>query len=73
MSIVRTSRPAAASEKPMSDLTVTPAPPLQIIDFHSHYVGPSFTLTTLAGVPPALRAFWEGVNRLLVDPGALIA
>jgi aminocarboxymuconate-semialdehyde decarboxylase len=47
--------------------------PLTIVDFHSHHVGPSFTLTTLAGVAPALRPFWEGVNRLLADPAALIA
>ena len=55
--------------------SVTPqsTPPLKIVDFHSHYVGPSFTLTTLARVPQAQRTYWEGVNRLLADPGALIA
>jgi aminocarboxymuconate-semialdehyde decarboxylase len=46
---------------------------LKIIDFHNHYVGPSFSLTTLNGVPPALRQYWEGVNRNLADPGALIS
>ena len=57
----------------MPNVTANSASPLNIIDFHNHYVGPSFTLTTLAGVPPALRAFWDGVNRMLADPGALIA
>jgi aminocarboxymuconate-semialdehyde decarboxylase len=47
--------------------------PLKIIDFHNHYVGPAFRLTTLNGAPPALRSYWEGVNRNLADPGALMA
>ena len=34
--------------------------PLNIIDFHNHYVGPSFALTTLAAAPPALRSYWKG-------------
>jgi aminocarboxymuconate-semialdehyde decarboxylase len=57
----------------MSSLTEESLPPLRIVDFHNHYVGPSFALTTLAGVPPAQRSFWEGVNRTLADPGALIS
>jgi len=57
----------------MSNVTFESNSPLKIIDFHNHYVGPSFTLTTLAGVPPAQRSFWEGVNRLLADPRALIS
>ena len=50
--------------------------PLKIIDFHNHYVhyvGPSFNLTTLANVPPAARPLWEGINRNLADPNALMA
>jgi predicted TIM-barrel fold metal-dependent hydrolase len=47
--------------------------PLKIIDFHNHYVGPGFALTTLNGVPSAQRAYWEGVNRNLADPQALLA
>jgi hypothetical protein len=35
----------------------------KIIDFHNHYVGPTFPLTTLANAPPALQSFWEGVSR----------
>jgi aminocarboxymuconate-semialdehyde decarboxylase len=48
------------------------APPLQVIDFHNHYVGPSFTLTNMANVPPALRANQERVNAQLADPRALL-
>jgi aminocarboxymuconate-semialdehyde decarboxylase len=58
-------RAAAAAEEA--------ATPLKVIDFHNHYVGPSFPITTLAGAPPSLRAYWEGVNRKLADPAALIA
>jgi predicted TIM-barrel fold metal-dependent hydrolase len=57
----------------MSNVIADSASPLKLIDFHNHYVGPSLTLTTLAGVPPAQRAFWEGVNRSLADPVALIS
>ena len=49
------------------------AQPLKIIDFHNHYVGPNFPLTTLASAPPALRSYWEGVNRNLGDPGSLMS
>ena len=45
---------------------------LPIIDFHNHFAGPSFALTTLEGVPQAQRPFWEGVNRLLADPDVLL-
>jgi aminocarboxymuconate-semialdehyde decarboxylase len=48
------------------------AQPLQVIDFHNHYVGPSFTLTNMANVPPALRANQERVNAQLADPKALL-
>lgn len=49
------------------------ASPLKIIDFHNHYVGSSFTLTTMNAAPPALRSYWEGVNRNLADPNALLS
>jgi aminocarboxymuconate-semialdehyde decarboxylase len=47
--------------------------PLKIIDFHNHYVGPSFNLTTLADLPPAARPLWEGINRNLASPDALVS
>jgi predicted TIM-barrel fold metal-dependent hydrolase len=49
------------------------ATPLKVVDFHNHYAGPLFALTTLNGVPPAQRSYWEGVNRKLADPAALLA
>jgi predicted TIM-barrel fold metal-dependent hydrolase len=67
MSFSISPEPAKALENPMSN--VTP----KIVDFHSHYVGPSFPLTTLARVPQAQRAHWQGVNDRLTDPDALIA
>lgn len=57
----------------MSSINVTSKPSLRIVDFHNHFVGPSFALTTLVGLPPAQRPFWESVNRVLADPDALIA
>ena len=47
--------------------------PLKIIDFHNHYVHPSFTLTTMARIPPAWRQHWEEVNRNLADSRALLS
>ncbi|HEX9465825.1 MAG TPA: amidohydrolase family protein [Alphaproteobacteria bacterium] len=57
----------------MSDLASESDAPLRIVDFHNHFVGPSFTLRTLARVPQAQRAFWEDVNRQLTDRTALIS
>ena len=37
--------------------------PLKIVDFHNHYMGPSWTLTNMATVPPAARPAWEEINR----------
>jgi predicted TIM-barrel fold metal-dependent hydrolase len=47
--------------------------PLRVVDFHNHFVGPEFPLSTLDGVPAAQRAFWEGVNRDLSSADALEA
>lgn len=52
---------------------IDPLPRVGIVDFHNHFVGPGFALTTLAGVPPAQRGFWEGVNRMLAEPDALLS
>jgi predicted TIM-barrel fold metal-dependent hydrolase len=62
--------PAQAAAEKSDDKGRTP---LKVIDFHNHYVGPSFALTTLAAAPPALRQYWEGVNRNLADPRALVS
>jgi len=55
---------AQAQEKPL--------PPLKVIDFHNHYVGPSFTLTTMNNTPPALRQNQARVDAQLADPRALM-
>jgi aminocarboxymuconate-semialdehyde decarboxylase len=49
------------------------ATPLKIVDFHNHYMGPSWTLTNLANVPPAARPTWERINKDLQSQTALLA
>ena len=46
--------------------------PTQIVDFHNHYMGPSWTLTNLGGLPPRARAAWEKINANLQSPDALL-
>lgn len=46
---------------------------LSIVDFHSHHVGPSWTLTTARTGSEANRRRWEKINRDLQDRGALFA
>ena len=55
------------------DKATEPTAALKIIDFHNHYVGPSFPLTTLAKAPPALQSQWERINRNLADPRSLLS
>lgn len=47
--------------------------PLKIVDFHNHYMGPSWSLTNLGGVPPAARPTWEKINQNLQSQSALLA
>jgi predicted TIM-barrel fold metal-dependent hydrolase len=47
--------------------------PLKIVDFHNHYMGPNWTLTNMANVPPAARPTWEVINRNLQSQAELIA
>lgn len=47
--------------------------PLKIVDFHNHYMGPSWTLTNLADVPPAARPIWEKINANLQSQDSLLA
>lgn len=49
------------------------AAPLKIVDFHNHYMGPSWTLTNLANVPPAARPAVEALNRNLQSQDALLS
>jgi predicted TIM-barrel fold metal-dependent hydrolase len=48
------------------------ATPLKIVDFHNHYVGPSWTLTNLANLPPAARQAWQNINSNLQSESALL-
>lgn len=47
--------------------------PPRSVDFHSHFIGPGFPLTTLDGLSGRQRLEWEEINRRLTDPGALMA
>src|SRR5208337_4454638 len=64
---------AAGSLVAAGDSVAQGAPDMKIIDFHNHYMGSSWTLTTLNGLPSAARARWEKINanlqseKLLVD------
>jgi aminocarboxymuconate-semialdehyde decarboxylase len=49
------------------------AAPFKIVDFHNHYMGPSWTLTNLANVPPAARPAVEALNRNLQSQDALLS
>jgi predicted TIM-barrel fold metal-dependent hydrolase len=50
----------------------TSVSPLKVVDFHNHYVGPSFTLTTMRETPPAQRENQARVDDQLADPRALL-
>jgi aminocarboxymuconate-semialdehyde decarboxylase len=64
---------AAAGLAPNAAQTQTAAPPLKVIDFHNHHVGAAFTSMAGAGAPPAMRSYFQEVNRNLADPQALLA
>jgi predicted TIM-barrel fold metal-dependent hydrolase len=49
------------------------ATPMKIVDFHNHYMGPSWTLTNLASLPPQARPAWEKINANLASQSALTA
>jgi predicted TIM-barrel fold metal-dependent hydrolase len=50
----------------------TAAPP-KIIDFHNHYMGPSWTLTGLNDIPAKARPAWEKTYANLQSQDALLA
>ncbi len=64
---------AAGTLAATSEATAQGAAPLKIVDFHNHYMGPSWTLTNLANVPPAARPAWEKINGNLQSESALLA
>jgi predicted TIM-barrel fold metal-dependent hydrolase len=64
---------AAGSLAAASEAVAQGATPLKIVDFHNHYMGPSWTLTNLATLPPAARPAWEITNRNLQSQDALLS
>ena len=64
---------AASTLATTSESAAQGAAPIKIVDFHNHYVGPSFPLTNLANVPPASRAAFEVINRNIQSPDALLS
>src|SRR4051812_28380277 len=64
---------AAGSLAAATEAAAQGAAPLKIVDFHNHYMGPSWTLTNLAGLPPAARPAWEVTNRNLQSQDALLS
>jgi predicted TIM-barrel fold metal-dependent hydrolase len=64
---------AAGSLAGLEPAAAQTATPLKIVDFHNHYMGPSWTLTNLASVPPRARPTWEKINANLASQSALTA
>ncbi len=62
---------AAGTLAAPSEATAQGAAPLKIVDFHNHYMGPSWTLTNMASLPAAARPAWEKINGNLRDPNTL--
>ncbi len=63
---------SAAALSQASEAQERSAPALKVVDFHNHFVGPSFTLTNMSNTPPAQREAQAKVNAQLADPRALI-
>ena len=56
-----------------SEATAQSAAFLKIVDFHNHYISPSWTLTNVATAPAAARAAQEKINANMQSEGALLA
>jgi len=54
------------------ETSAQPAMPEHIVDFHNHYVAPSWKLTNLFGMPPEARAIWEKINANLQSEKELL-
>ena len=72
LSALGTGVAAAGTLAAQGEIAAQPAMPLKIVDFHNHYMGPSWTLTNVASLPPAARAAWEKINANLQSPSALL-
>jgi predicted TIM-barrel fold metal-dependent hydrolase len=64
---------AAGSLAAATEAAAQGAAPLKIVDFHNHYIPPSWSLTNLANVPPAARPAVEALNRNLQSQDALLS
>ena len=63
---------AAAGALATTEADAQAAAALNIVDFHNHYMGPHWTLTNMAGLPPAAQPAWERINGNLQSPTALV-
>ena len=63
---------AAGSLTGASESVAQSAPALKVIDFHNHYTGSSWKLTTLVGLSSAARARWEKINTNLQSEKLLL-
>jgi predicted TIM-barrel fold metal-dependent hydrolase len=63
---------SSAALMPAGEAQAQDKSPLKVVDFHNHYVGPSFTLTTMRNTPPALQQNQARVDADLSDPRALL-
>ena len=52
--------------------TAQSAAPLKIVDFHNHYISPSWSLTNLERMPAAARASQEKINANMQSESALL-
>jgi aminocarboxymuconate-semialdehyde decarboxylase len=64
---------AAGAISAPSTASAQSAAPLKIVDFHNHYISPTWTLTNLARMPAAARAAQEKININLQSESALLA
>jgi aminocarboxymuconate-semialdehyde decarboxylase len=63
----------AAGTLATTEQTAAQGTAMKIVDFHNHYMGPGWSLTNLANLPPAARPAWEVINRNLQSPDNLLA
>src|SRR6185295_10706324 len=64
---------AAGTLAASSAATAQGATSLKIVDFHNHYISPSWSLTNLAKMPAAARTSQEKINANMQSEAALLA
>jgi aminocarboxymuconate-semialdehyde decarboxylase len=63
---------AAAAHLGAAPIDVAAQGPLTIVDFHNHFVDPSWTLTTVAAAAPSDRPRWQAINGKLQSEATLL-